>query len=71
MLLLGLNVSIIGLVFVSSTSFYLIAELFGLTLVLNLVYAFAFIVLEQKHLIILLSRLVQHNNRMLWARTAG
>jgi hypothetical protein len=51
MLLLGLNVSIIGLVYVPTTSLYLIVELFGLTVVLNLVYAISFIVLEKNQLI--------------------
>jgi hypothetical protein len=47
-LLLGLNVSVIGLIAIPGSSLYLIAELFALILALNLVYAVVFIVLEWK-----------------------
>ena len=50
-LLLGLNVSTIGLVSIPRGSLYLIGEMFGLILVLNLVYAGAFVALERKHLL--------------------
>jgi len=50
-LLLGLNVSVIGLVDVPSSSVYLVMELFGLILALNLVYVAIFITLERKNLI--------------------
>lgn len=50
-LLLGLNVSTIGLVSIPRGSLYLVGEMFGLILVLNLVYAGAFVVLERKHLL--------------------
>jgi hypothetical protein len=45
--LLGLNVSILGLVEVTRGSAYLIAELFGLIFVLVLVYAAAFVTIER------------------------
>lgn len=47
-LLLGLNVSVIGLVYIPGSQMYLILELFGLILVLNLVYVAAFAGLEWK-----------------------
>ncbi len=50
-LLLGLNVSAIGLVDVPRDSLYLIFELFGLIFVLNAVYAVLFIALERKSLL--------------------
>ena len=50
-LFLGLNVSIIGLVDIPRSSVYLIVELFGLILSLNLVYVIVFIGLERKSLI--------------------
>jgi hypothetical protein len=50
-LLLGLNVSMIGLVFIPGSSVYLIAELFGLILAPNLVYVVMFIALERKNFI--------------------
>jgi hypothetical protein len=50
-LLLGLNVSTIGLVDIPSGSVYLVIELFALILALNLVYAAMFIALERKTLI--------------------
>lgn len=50
-LLLGLNVSAIGLVDVPSDSFYLIMELFGLILALNLVYLIVFMALERNVLV--------------------
>jgi hypothetical protein len=49
-LLLGLNVSIIGLVAFPSSSLYLVAELFGLILALNAVYVITFMALERKRL---------------------
>ena len=49
-LLLGLNVSVIGLVEIPSGSLYLVAELFGLIAVINLAYVASFIVLERKSL---------------------
>lgn len=48
--LLGLNVSVIGLVQVPRGSLYLIAELFGLIFVLDAVYAMAFMALEWRTL---------------------
>ena len=45
--LLGLNVSVIGLVNIPSGSLVVIAELFGLILVLNGVYAIVYIVIDQ------------------------
>ena len=50
-LLLGLNVSAIGLVYIPSGSAYLIAELFGLIVALNVVYVAVFIGLERKRFI--------------------
>ena len=47
-LLLGLNVSVIGLVEVPRSSLYLILELFGLILALNVVFAAVFMFLERK-----------------------
>jgi hypothetical protein len=47
-LLLGLNVSVIGLVNVPRSSAYLIVELFGLILSLNVVFAVVFSGLEWK-----------------------
>ena len=44
--LLGLNVSVIGLVSVPSSSLYLVLELFGLIVVLNAIYAAVFVALE-------------------------
>ncbi len=49
-LLLGLNVSVIGLVEIPSGSLYLVAELFGLIIAINLAYVASFIVLERKSL---------------------
>ncbi len=49
-LLLGLNISTIGLVDIPGSSVYLVLELFGLVLALNLVYAAVFIALEHKNL---------------------
>jgi hypothetical protein len=48
--LLGLNVSAIGLVAIPAGSLIVIAELFGLIVVLNAVYAAAFVVLERRRL---------------------
>lgn len=48
--LLGLNVSAIGLVAIPAGSLIVIAELFGLIVALNAVYAAAFIVLERRRL---------------------
>jgi len=50
-LLLGLNVSVIGLVSIPGNSLYLIAEMFGLILAINLAYGVAFIMLERKSLV--------------------
>ena len=50
-LLLGLNVSVIGLVSIPGNSLYLIAELFGLIFAINIVYVAAFIALERKSLV--------------------
>jgi hypothetical protein len=50
-LLLGLNVSAIGLVYVPSGSVYLIVEMFLLILAINLVFVAAFIALERKSLV--------------------
>ncbi len=47
-LLLGLNVSVIGLVYIPGSLIYLVLELFGLILALNLVYVAAFAGLEWK-----------------------
>ncbi len=50
-LLLGLNVSAIGLVYIPRGSIYVIGEMFGLILALNLVYVAVFIGLERKRFI--------------------
>ena len=50
-LLLGLNVSVIGLVYIPGSSLYLIGELFGLILAINVFYVAAFIALERKSLV--------------------
>lgn len=50
-LLLGLNVSVIGLVYIPGSSLYLIGELFGLILAINFFYVAAFIALERKSLV--------------------
>jgi hypothetical protein len=50
-LVLGLNVSVVGLVYSPRGSLYLVAELFGLILVINVVYVAAFIALERKSLL--------------------
>ncbi|NNF57278.1 MAG: hypothetical protein HKN04_03470 [Rhodothermaceae bacterium] len=50
-LLLGLNVSAIGLVYIPSGSVYVIAELFGLIVALNVVYVAVFIGFERKRFI--------------------
>lgn len=50
-LLLGLNVSVIGLVSIPGNSLYLIAELFGLIFAINIFYVAAFIALERKSLV--------------------
>ncbi len=47
-ILRGLNVSAIGLVYIPGGSVYLIVELFGLILVINVVYVAVFIALERK-----------------------
>ena len=49
-LFLGLNISVIGLIEVPLGSLYLIAELFGLILVLNLAYVTVFVWLERESL---------------------
>lgn len=48
MIVLGLNVSILGLVDIPTGAFYLVMELFALIIVIMAVYAAAFIVLEKK-----------------------
>ena len=48
--LLGLNVSVIGLVEVPRSASYLIAELFALIFILNAVHAAAFALLERRAL---------------------
>lgn len=48
--LLGLNVSILGLVYIPRTSLYLIGELFALIGVLDLAFAAAFFALERNRL---------------------
>jgi hypothetical protein len=50
-LLLGLNVSVIGLVYIPGSSLYLIGEMFGLILAINFFYVAAFIALERKSLV--------------------
>ena len=47
-LLLGLNVSVIGLVYIPRGSLFLVVELFGLILAINAVYVTVFIGLERK-----------------------
>jgi MFS family permease len=49
-LLLGLNVSVIGLVSIPRGSLYLVVEFFGLILAINVVYAALFTALERKRL---------------------
>jgi hypothetical protein len=49
-LLLGLNVSVIGLVAIPRGSLYLVVELFALILAINVVYVAVFIGLERKSL---------------------
>jgi hypothetical protein len=46
--LLGLNVSVIGLVSIPIGSLYLVMELFGLILALNVVYSIVFLVLQRR-----------------------
>lgn len=50
-LLLGLNVSVIGLVTIPRGSWYLVFEMLGLILVLNVVFVASFVVLERKTLL--------------------
>jgi hypothetical protein len=50
-LLLGLNVSVLGLVYIPGSAVYLVAELFGLIFAINAVYVAVFIALERKSLI--------------------
>lgn len=50
-LLLGLNVSAIGLVDIPRSALYLVTELFGLLLALNVVYVVVFIALERQSLL--------------------
>ena len=50
-LLLGLNVSVIGLVHIPRDSLYLVLEMFALILALNVVYAAVFFALERKSLV--------------------
>lgn len=51
MIILGLNVSILGFVEISTNSIYLILELFGLIIIIFVVFAGVFIPLERKHLL--------------------
>jgi hypothetical protein len=62
-LLLGLNVSVIGLISIPRSSTYLIGELAGLILALNVVFAVVFVALEwktffgdAKHLLLLVGK---------------
>ena len=48
-LLVGLNVSILGLVFIPTDSFYLLLELFGLIAVIFVFYSFTFWLFERKN----------------------
>jgi hypothetical protein len=50
MMALGLNVSILGLVYIPTGSVYLILELFALIITILTVYAFVFMLLEKKNL---------------------
>jgi hypothetical protein len=50
MALLGLNVSVIGLLTIPLGSLYLVMELFGLIMALNVVYMVAFMVLQRRRL---------------------
>jgi hypothetical protein len=50
-LALGLNISVIGLVYIPRGSLYLVAELLGLILAINVVYVTLFIALERKSLV--------------------
>jgi hypothetical protein len=49
--LLGLNVSVLGLVYIPHGSLYLVTEFFGLILFINVVYATFFMALERKRLL--------------------
>ena len=49
-LLLGLNSSLMGLVYVPAQSYYLVVETSGMILALNLVFAASFAFLKWKHL---------------------
>ena len=49
--LLGLNVSIIGLVSIPGSSIHLIIEMFGFIMVLNVFYVIFYILLEKKSLL--------------------
>ena len=50
-LLLGHNVFIIGLVEIPRGSIYLVLEMFGLIILLNVVYVIGFVLLEWKNLL--------------------
>ncbi len=50
-LFLGLNVSAIGLVDIPRDSTYLVAELFGLIVVINVAFAATFLIIERKRLL--------------------
>jgi hypothetical protein len=56
-LLLGLNVSILGFIYVPRGSLYLVLEFFGLIVFINVVYATTFWILERKGL---------QNNKRSW-----
>ncbi len=47
-LLLGLNISVIGLVAIPNGSLYVIGELFGLIVALNVAYVLSFLALERQ-----------------------
>jgi hypothetical protein len=47
-ILLGLNVSVLGLVYLPGSAISLVAKMFGLILLLNLVYLATFLLLERK-----------------------
>jgi hypothetical protein len=49
-ILLGLNVSVIGLVSIPRGAFYLVAEMFGLIVILALVFSVAYLVFKQLRL---------------------
>lgn len=64
-LFLGLNVSAIGLVDIPRDSMYLVAELFGLILVINLAFAATFVALEWESLAARSAQSKQHDPRQI------